>query len=117
MTILQEILVWSQSLPAWQSDAIARLFIKQKLSTQDIADLYALLKADQGIEDPDGRVAKRLKADQIPSGPSKTSHVELLAIKNLENVNAIAEKHRLPFGPKGLTIIYGDNGSGKSGYS
>jgi hypothetical protein len=117
MIILQEILVWSQSLPAWQSDAIARLFIKQKLSTQDIADLYALLKADQGIPDPDGRVAKRLKADQIPSGPSKTSHVELLAIKNLENVNAIAENQRLPFGPKGLTIIYGDNGSGKSGYS
>jgi hypothetical protein len=26
MSILQEILTWSQGLPAWQSDAIARLF-------------------------------------------------------------------------------------------
>lgn len=80
MTILQEILVWSQSLPAWQSDAIRRLFVKQTLSTQDIDDLYALLKADQGIVDPEGRTAKRLKADQIPSAPSKNSHVELLAL-------------------------------------
>lgn len=117
MTILQEILTWSQSLPAWQSDAIARLFAKQTLSQQDIDDLYALLKADHGIQDSKARSAKRLTADRIPSAPSPNSHVELLAIKNLRYVNAIAENQRLPFGAKGLTVIYGDNGSGKSGYS
>jgi hypothetical protein len=117
MPILQEILTWSQSLPAWQSDAIARLFAKQTLAQQDLADLYALLKGEHGIPDPKGRVAKRLKADQIPSAPLTSSHVELLAIKDLRYVNAIAENQRLPFGPKGLTVIYGDNGSGKSGYS
>jgi hypothetical protein len=117
MTILQEILTWSQTLPAWQSDAIARLFIKQNLSQGDLDDLYALLKAEHAIVDPKGRSAKRLKADQIPSAPSASSHVELLAIKDLRYVNAIAENQRLPFGSKGLTVIYGDNGSGKSGYS
>jgi len=117
MTILQEILTWSQTLPAWQSDAIARLFIRQNLAQTDLDDLYALLKAEHGIPDPKGRSAKRLKADQIPSAPSPTSHIELLAIKDLRYVNAIAENQRLPFGPKGLTVIYGDNGSGKSGYS
>jgi hypothetical protein len=117
MSILQEILTWSQSLPSWQSDAIARLFAKQTLSQQDIDDLYALLKSEQGIKDAKGRTAKRLKADQIPSAPSNTTHIELLAIKDLRYVNAIAENQRLPFGPKGLTVIYGDNGSGKSGYS
>ena len=39
MSILQDILNWSQGLPAWQSDAIARLFAKQALSTEDLEDL------------------------------------------------------------------------------
>jgi len=38
-------------------------------------------------------------------------------MKNMCHVNAIAENQRLSFGSNGLTVIYGDNGSGKSGYS
>ena len=44
MAILQEILVWTQGLPAWQSDAVSRLLAKQTLTPQDYEDLYALLK-------------------------------------------------------------------------
>lgn len=117
MSILQDILSWTQGLPAWQSDAIARLFAKQTLSQQDMEDLYALLKAEHGIPDPKGRVANKLSADQIPAASAANAHVELLAMKNLKHVNAIAENQRLSFGAKGITIIYGDNGSGKSGYS
>lgn len=117
MTILQEILNWSQGLPAWQSDAIARLFEKQTLSTEDLEDLFALLRAEHGIPDAKGRTAKKLKAEQIPVATPSNTYVEVLAMKNLRHVNAIAEKQRLAFGPKGLTVIYGDNGSGKSGYS
>ena len=32
------------------------------------------------------------------------------------NVNALAENQELPFSPQGMTIIYGNNGAGKSGY-
>jgi energy-coupling factor transporter ATP-binding protein EcfA2 len=117
MSILQDILNWAQGLPAWQSDAIARLFAKQTLSQQDLDDLHALLKTEHGIPDPKGRVASKLSADQIPAPSAANAHVELLAMKNLRHVNAIAENQRLAFGAKGITIIYGDNGSGKSGYS
>jgi len=117
MSILQDILNWAQGLPAWQSDAIARLFAKQTLSQQDLDDLHALLKAEHAIPDPKGRIANKLSADQIPTAAAANAHVELVAMKNLRHVNAIAENQRLSFGGKGLTIIYGDNGSGKSGYS
>jgi AAA domain len=43
--------------------------------------------------------------------------VQIAAIKNLRNVNALAEDQRLPINPSGLTVIYGENGTGKSGYS
>lgn len=117
MPILQEILKWSVGLPPWQSDAVARLLAKQTLTADDLDDLFAFLKADHGIPDSKGRTPKKLTADQIPVPVKKTTHVELRAIKNLRHVNAIAENQRLPIGAAGLTVIYGDNGSGKSGYS
>jgi len=117
MSILQEILFWAQGLPDWQSDAIARLFVKQTLGSEDIEDLFALLKAEHGIPDPKGRKANKLSADQIPAPAQPDIHVELIGIKNLQHVNAIANNQKLGFAPKGLTVIYGDNATGKSGCS
>lgn len=117
MSLLQEILTWSQSLPTWQSDAVARLLAKQTLTAEDQDDLFALLKDANGIPDPKGRKPNPFTADQIPE-PSMTSvQIQLLAMKNMRHVNAIAENQRLAFNATGLTVIYGDNGSGKSGYS
>lgn len=117
LSLLQEILNWSQGLPAWQSDAVARLLAKQTLTAEDQDDLFALLKAANGIPDPKGRKPNPLTADQIPAPVKATTHVELLAMKNMRHVNAIADNQRLSFSPDGMTVIYGDNGSGKSGYS
>lgn len=117
MSILQEILAWAQGLPAWQSDAVARLLAKQMLTADDQDDLFALLKLAHGIPDPKGRTPKPLTAEQIPAPVEKATHIALLAMKNMHHVNAIAENQRLPFSASGMTVIYGDNGSGKSGYS
>lgn len=117
MSILQEILDWTKGLPAWQSDAVARLLAKQALTIEDQDDLFALLKAAHGIPDPKDRKPQPLTAEQIPAPVKVTTHVELHAMKNMRHVNAIAENQHLPFGASGMTVIYGDNGSGKSGYS
>lgn len=117
MTIMQEILNWAKGVAPWQSDAISRLFAKEELTVEDMEDLYALLKSEHGIPDPKGRTPKPLADDEIPAGSQPNVHIELVAIKDLANVNAIADNQRLQFGTKGLTVIYGDNGSGKSGYS
>lgn len=117
MAILQEVLVWTQGLPAWQSDAVSRLLAKQMLTPQDYEDLYALLRLAHGIPDPKNRQPQPLTADQIPAQVEENTHIELRAIKDLRNVNAIAENQQLAVGSAGMTVIYGDNGSGKSGYS
>ena len=115
LTLLQEILIWSQTLPTWQSDAVARLLAKQTLTVEDQDDLFALLKNAHGITDPKVRKPKPLTADQIPAPVKVTTHVELLAMKNMRHVHASADNQRLPFSFAGMTVIYGDNGSGKSG--
>lgn len=117
MAILQEVLVWTQGLPAWQSDAVSRLLAKQTLTPQDYEDLYALLRLAQGVPDPKNRQPQPLTADQIPAQFEENTDIKLLAIKNLRNVNALAENQQLAVGAAGMTVIYGDNGAGKSGYS
>ena len=69
MSIVKAIQQWSGGIPAWQQDAIARLFFQGALDPNDHTELYALLKASQGIALPEGLVAQKLAADQVPQGP------------------------------------------------
>lgn len=117
MTILQEIHGWSKDLAAWQQDAIARLYADRVLSAADLDDLYALAKAEAGIPDLEGRVVKKLEDAQVAPLANPARVVLLSAIKDLANVNALANGARLPIARVGITIIYGENGVGKSGYS
>lgn len=117
MSILQEIQKWSSDQPAWQQDAIARIYSQSDLSVQDLDDLYALLKVEHGIPDPAGRTPGKLAADQIAGTAPKGQRVQLESIKNLQHVNALAPQQRVPIAKTGLSVIYGENGAGKSGYS
>lgn len=117
MTILQEIYAWSKSLAPWQQDAIARLYGDRTLSAADLDHLYALAKAEAGIPDTEGRQAKQLEDAQVAPKIDPTRLVLLTAIKDLANVNALARGAHLPIARTGMTVIYGENGAGKSGYS
>jgi len=117
MSILQEIQKWSADQPAWQQDAIARIYSQSELSTQDLDDLYALIKVEHGIPDPIGRTAGKLVEEQIAGTMPKGQRVQLESIKNLLHVNALAPQQRVPIAKTGLSVIYGENGAGKSGYS
>ena len=114
--IVQEILKWSRDLPGWQRDAIRRIFESGELSTSDIDELVNLAKIENGIGNGD-ETAKPLRSDQVPVKLPVGDLVRLLTIKNLENVNAIAHGQSISFAKEGLTVVYGDNGAGKSGYS
>ncbi len=117
MSILQEIYKWSHGLPAWQQDALRRLYLNRNLSSNDLDDLYALAKTAHGIEDPEKREPTKLADADLAVPPEPNRLVQIVAIKDLVNVNALAEGQSLPISPTGLTVIYGENGAGKSGYS
>jgi len=117
MSVVASILQWGSGLSAWQQHAISLLFAQGSLSANDDEDVYALLKAGHGIADPQNRVAQKIDVGKAAPAEQAKSLVQITAIKNLRNVNALAENQTLPISPTGLTVIYGDNGSGKSGYS
>lgn len=117
MSILSEIQTWAEKLPAWQQHAVALLYEHPTPSAADLEDILALLKASKGIPDPQGRRARVLTKEQVAVPQAGQPLVQLTSIKNLKNVNALASGKTLTLAPTGLTVIYGDNGAGKSGYS
>lgn len=112
MNVLQEILQWSHDRPAWQRDALRRLVLNGELSDEDISTLAESCKSGHGLAEQRDTVplAKEHVRDQKAGAP-----VSLVSIFHHRGVNALAEDQTLRFGP-GLTVVYGDNGAGKTGY-
>lgn len=120
VSALHEILNWSSDRPVWQQDALRRIVTQDVLDDGDFNELDRLCrakhKADASTDPP---IAPRpLAANHLPPAPGATSFVSLVSIANLQRVNRLPSDQALTFGPTpGLTVIYGDNGSGKSGYA
>ncbi len=119
MALLNDILRWSENkLPLWQRDAVRRLFQKEDgLSSNDYAELYALLKNAHNLPNTLGLTPEPLKSSHIPTSLHPDETVTITALRDLMHVNLIAPRQKLEFSPTGMTVIFGGNGSGKSGYT
>jgi len=89
---------------------------RNRLSEDDYGDLYALLKAEHGLPNPDSLTLEPLAASHLPATIQPGQNIILEGVGNLTNVNRIASDQELEFSAIGISIIYGGNGSGKSGY-
>jgi hypothetical protein len=120
MTALDSIIAWAESeLPEWQSDAVRRLLVQDALTDDDRQDFLLMLKALHGLL-PDGTTPPKpqpLQKGMVSGAPKSKASVVLKAMKGLRSINKIPDESILPFGHQGLTAIYGENGSGKSGYA
>lgn len=118
MALLKDILKWTESLPKWQRDACRRLFQKEAgLEEVDLSELYRILKVENGIEVDDAPEPVPLTNDHLPVEVVPGDTITLVALRDLENVNQIPSDTALTFSEAGMTVIYGGNGSGKSGYA
>lgn len=120
MTALESIVDWAESdLPEWQSDAVRRLLVQDALTDEDRFEILAMVKALHGLL-PEGvtpPTPQPLKKGMVSGASKSKAEVVLKAVKDLKNVNRIPDGSALLFGHQGLTAIYGENGSGKSGYA
>ncbi|MDR2891525.1 MAG: AAA family ATPase [Deltaproteobacteria bacterium] len=107
---LAEIVSWSSNKPNWIKHALRILYLEGKLTDSDIQNLYTICKDNSTDFIP-------LMLSDIRDPSANLNVVTLSSIKNVKNINALAENQELPFSNEGITIIYGHNGTGKSGYS
>ena len=119
-TLLGDLAAWShEKLPLWQQDALRRLREREELTENDLTELTLLCRQEAGDTDDAGQeiVACPLPADEEVSVEHARGNLALLALENGERVNALAANQSLTFSERGITVIYGDNGAGKSGYA
>lgn len=98
----------------WQRDALRRLVANDEMSDDDIAELTEICKGDHGLAEKADAVP--LSKKHVPDiAAASAAAVSLQSIFHHKGVNALADDQTLNFAP-GLTIVYGDNGAGKTGY-
>ena len=116
MNIYQIIIDWSKNRPLFWQDAICRIFQKQQLENDDLDQLTDILKKEVGLIDTD-IAASIPDSDNVPQSSPNSNAVKILGIHHPNNINALWSESELDFTPDGLTVIYGRNGSGKSGFA
>jgi energy-coupling factor transporter ATP-binding protein EcfA2 len=107
---------WGKSLPGWQKFTVSYAVRDGKLSDQRIDEAYAIYLRGTNLSSdttplpaiPDSITGRTDGTDSSP--------VLIAGIKNPVNVNAIPGTAELHFG-NGLTVVYGHNGAGKSGFA
>lgn len=112
-----EILKFSEGREIWQQDTLRRIVTQTDLTDQDLKDIIAILKSQYGlIPEKEAPTAVPLGEGHFPHHSEKTPPTILNSLGDVKGVNNLAENQTLKFAINGLTIVYGDNGSGKSGY-
>lgn len=107
---LADIVDWSADRCAWQRQALRLLVQQGELNREQIDELYRLSLSGKAAASP-------ITSSDVRSPKSATAVVTLKAVSNPLDVNMLASDQSLSFRQGGLTIVYGDNGAGKSGYA
>ncbi|MDI9335657.1 MAG: AAA family ATPase [Gammaproteobacteria bacterium] len=103
---------WLSERPQWLQIAAPRLLQRSELTDNDVSELVTLCQ-----QEAEGKLAKKpspFPADAFSQSTAGT--LRLCSISKVEGVNALAPQKPLKFGKNNITMVYGNNGSGKSGY-
>ncbi len=118
-TVLEAIVRWSTTRPLWLRDALRRVVQKASISDADVSELVAICLVENGLKlgGTDAPKPVVLGSEDLPAYPAAANAVTLVSVSEVLHVNQLAPNQTLNIAPAGLTVVYGDNGSGKSGYA
>jgi energy-coupling factor transporter ATP-binding protein EcfA2 len=117
-TPVESVETWLATKPFWEQYVWKLNLEKDALTGEDIDQCYAYLSEYLGLIEPlaEKKPAISFKNEILSlSEPSTGSEkITLVEVKDFVDVNAISDDCSIKMGPH-LTLIYGGNGSGKSG--
>ena len=113
-TLVQAIVDWSGRRPYWEQVALGKLARGEEVDDEFISNLASLAEQDAG-----GSTLPPHAVDvsDFYIWTSDSDSIGLVQISDPSSVNALIPDGKLRFGSQGLTLVYGENASGKSGYA
>ena len=113
-TLDSEVKDFANTLPYWSKFLANKIFAGAQISDEDIDTSYSYLLEELNLLAPTSK--PEINIIQISNAQTNfKSDLIFSQLSNVEGVNALSENQILEFCPT-LTIVYGTNGSGKSGY-
>ncbi len=106
---------WANGQDSWIRQLVAEIVLSRQAPSEAFLDeVYATLLAE-----------KEISGEEVPEIPTlgfagateaDEETLELVTLTDVQGVNALAADQELAFDPA-LTVLFGQNGSGKTGYS
>ena len=106
---------WANEQDSWVRRLVAQVIAAQRpISKTQAAELFEIFMAEKGLNDSQPTMEPKLP--YLQGGPAQSERLRVLTLSNVSGVNALSPGARIDFS-KGLTILYGENGTGKTGYA
>lgn len=112
-SLTEEIHDWISKLDYWEQCLAIKILSKQPITDADVKLAYKYFLEDNGLAEKKTAQPK-IKIAATLSAASADDFI-LSEIKGIKGVNALKDEQSIPIS-KNLSILYGDNGVGKSGY-
>ena len=110
-----QIITWLKGFKYWFQYIGNRLLEGETVTNELVNFAYLLFQEDYGLKEMGAERADIVFSEITFGDEASKGQLQLKAIKGIENVNALASDQSIEINPS-LTIIYGGNGTGKSGY-
>ncbi|CDT43954.1 MULTISPECIES: AAA family ATPase [Vibrio] len=117
MNAVESIVEWSKDKPVWWNLALKVVLEEGELNQNHIDFIFNFAKSVEGLEPKHPKHDQFLLPIDISGYMAEENSVRLSSLSQVEGVAALAEEQTLDFRKDGLTIVYGDNGAGKSSYT
>lgn len=114
MSIRERVISWSNNEPLWRQDLLRRVATSEASDT-DCAEVLELLLKERGLTSV-APAARPLQLEDLPEESPRSPEI-VVEIGRCSNVNSIESEDPLTFERSGITLVYGDNAAGKSGYA
>ncbi|MGO7572508.1 AAA family ATPase [Rhizobium ruizarguesonis] len=116
--LAKTLLEWSGDQDLWTRDSLRRVAAASDYAVSD-DDLVAIRKnviaaarlSEELVE------GESLDRGHLGISSNETRRTAILQLGPVENIDRLAPNQQLRFAPAGITLVYGENGSGKSGYT
>lgn len=103
---------WFLSRPKWLQIAATRLLQQSEVTEETIVEIAGLCR-----QEADGKISNDpCSFFSSAFSQSAVDNLRLCSVSDVEGINALAPKKPLEFGQSNFTVVYGNNGTGKSGY-